>query len=67
MSEYPKLDLRQRQFHSSELLTESLKKGLRVVEVPITIKKRMSGESKKGTTFSYALGFARSILLTWLR
>jgi len=67
MSEYPKLDLRQRQFHSSELLIESLKKGLRVVEVPITIKKRMSGESKKGTTFSYALGFARAILQTWLR
>ncbi len=67
MSEYPKLDLRQRQFHSSELLIESLKKGLRVVEVPITIKKRMSGESKKGTTFRYALGFTRAILLTWLR
>ncbi|NIP38247.1 MAG: DUF2304 family protein [Candidatus Dadabacteria bacterium] len=67
MSEYPKLELRQRQFHSSELLIESLKKGLRVVEVPITIKKRMSGESKKGTTISYALGFTRAILLTWLR
>ncbi len=67
MSEYPKLDLRQRQFHSSELLIESLKKGLRVVEVPITVKRRKSGESKKGTTFSYALGFTRAILQTWLR
>lgn len=67
MSEYHKLDLRQRQYHSSELLIESLKKGLRVLEIPITIRKRLSGESKKGTNFSYALGFARAILSTWLR
>lgn len=67
MSEYHKLDLRQRQYHSSELLIESLKKGLRVLEIPITIRKRLSGESKKGTNFSYALGFTRAILSTWLR
>lgn len=67
MIEYPKLDLRQSQYHSSEMLIEALKKGLRVIEIPITVKKRISGESKKGTTLRYALGFTRAIILTWLR
>jgi hypothetical protein len=63
----PQLDLRQTQFHTSELLIEALKKNLRVVEVPITIKRRATGVSKKGTSIKYALGFMSSILRTWLR
>lgn len=62
-----RLDLRQTQYHTTELLIEALKKGLRVVEVPITIRRRASGESKKGPTIKYALGFTRTILQTWLR
>ena len=61
------LELRQNQFHTSELLIEALKKGLRVVEIPITVRKRRSGESKKGRSWSYAWGFTRAILGTWLR
>ena len=59
--------LKQRQFHSTELLLEVIKSGGRVVEVPITIKRRLSGESKKGPTFKYAFGFTRAIITTWLR
>jgi hypothetical protein len=67
VSELGKLQLRQSQFHSSEMLIEALKRGLRVVEVPITITRRMSGESKKGMTLTYGWGFTRAILTTWLR
>ena len=67
VSELAKLDLRQSQFHTSELLIEALKRGLRVIEVPITITRRMSGESKKGMTLTYGWGFARAIVTTWLR
>ena len=67
VSELAKLRLRQSQFHSSEMLIEALKQGLRVVEVPITITRRMSGESKKGMTLTYGWGFARAIVTTWLR
>lgn len=59
--------LKQRQFHSTELLIEVLKSGKRVKEVPITIKRRMGGESKKGPTLRYALGFTYAIFSTWLR
>lgn len=61
------LELRQNQFHTSELLIEAIKKDLVVVEVPITIKRRVSGMSKKGTSVKYAIGFIRAIIGTWLR
>lgn len=61
------LSLRQSQFHSSELLIDALKKGVRMIEVPITIRRRLSGESKKGPTLRYAWGFTRAIFQTWLR
>jgi cellulose synthase/poly-beta-1,6-N-acetylglucosamine synthase-like glycosyltransferase len=65
--ELPKLELNQRQFHTTELLIDALKKGLRVKEVPITIRRRLSGETKKPPSFWYAWGFMKAILSTWLR
>jgi len=41
--------------------------GLRVTDVPVTIRRRASGLSKKGTNLRYGLGFLRVILKTWLR
>jgi hypothetical protein len=67
VSSLGQLDLRQRQFHASEMLLEAIKKGLRVIEVPVTIKLRAGGLSKKGPTLRYAIGFTRAILGTWLR
>jgi hypothetical protein len=57
----------QRQYHTSELLLEALKQHKRVVEVPITVRRRLNGESKKGPTLQYGVGFLRAILATWLR
>lgn len=61
------LTLYQDQFHTSELLIEALKRGARVTEVPITIKKRQSGVSKKPMSFKYGWGFTKAIVGTWLR
>ncbi len=66
-SELARLNLRQSQFHTSELLIEALKRGLRVKEVPITIKKRLSGESKKPPSLRYGWGFTKAIFSTWLK
>ena len=66
-SELAKLDLRQSQFHTSELLIDAVKKRVRVKEVPISIKKRLHGESKKPPTIYYSWGFMKAILFTWLR
>jgi hypothetical protein len=62
-----KLTLYQDQFHTSELLIEALKKGARVKEVPITIRKRQSGVTKKPRSLKYGWGFAKAIFGTWLR
>ncbi len=66
-SELAKLNLQQSQFHTSELLIEALKRGLRVKEVPITVKKRLSGESKKPPSLRYGWGFTKAIFSTWLK
>lgn len=55
------------QFHNPELLLGAARAGLRVVDVPVTIRRRASGQSKKGTNLRYGLGFLRVILKTWLR
>jgi glycosyltransferase involved in cell wall biosynthesis len=62
-----KLDLRQEQFHASEWLIEAVKRGLRLEEVPITVAKRMHGETKKPATIGYGLGFTKAIVRAWLR
>jgi hypothetical protein len=55
------------QFHNPELLLGAARAGLRVLDVPVTIRKRTSGTSKKGTNLRYGLGFLRVIFKTWLR
>lgn len=62
-----RLDLRQDQFYVSELILDASRKQMNVIEVPITIRARASGASKKPTTFRYAWGFSKSIMRTWLR
>jgi glycosyltransferase involved in cell wall biosynthesis len=62
-----KLDLRQEQFHASEFLIEAAKRGLRLEEVPVTVARRLHGETKKPATLGYGLGFTRAIVRTWLR
>src|SRR3954452_10929672 len=61
------LEFRQDQFHNSEFIVEASKKGLRSIEVPVTITQRISGNSKKPTHFRYGLGFANALVRAWLR
>jgi hypothetical protein len=62
-----RLDLRQDQFYVSEVILDAARKGLGVIEVPITLRKRASGATKKPTTIRYAWGFSKAIVRTWLR
>ena len=55
------------QYQTSELLIGALAQGYRVVERPITMRKRMAGQSKKGHNVLYGLRYARVILATWAR
>jgi hypothetical protein len=66
-SELKKLVLRESQFHTSELLLEAAKKGLRITEVPITVRARSGGGTKKPASHKYAWGFAKAVIRTWLR
>ncbi len=62
-----RLDLKQDQFYVSEVILDAARKGLRVVEVPITLRRRASGTTKKPTSIRYAWGFSKAIVRTWLR
>jgi hypothetical protein len=62
-----KLSLEQDQFWSSELLIEALRLRARIAEVPITIRARAAGESKKPPPLKYAWHFSKAIVKTWLR
>lgn len=64
---FQRLDLKQDQYYVSELLLDAMRKGFRAVEVPITVRKRASGATKKGKTMRYAWGFSKAIIRTWLR
>lgn len=55
------------QFHNPELLIGAARAGLRIREVPVTIRVRSAGKSKKGGTLRYGYGFLRAIFRTWLR
>ncbi|MGB2694870.1 MAG: glycosyltransferase family 2 protein [Dehalococcoidia bacterium] len=62
-----RLHLQQPQFQASELLIESIRKGLRYREVPITMRRRQAGESRKPGSVKYAWGFVKAMMTTWLR
>lgn len=61
------LELTQEQFHTSEFLISAVRAGARFKEVPITIRPRKAGQSKKGGSLRYGLGFSRAIFSAWWR
>lgn len=67
MEKIKTIDLYEDQYHTSELIIDAIKKGLRVKEVPISILKRKFGKSKKGKDLIYGFHFARIIVKTWWR
>jgi hypothetical protein len=61
-----RLELEQDQY-SSEILVEALRHHARIAEVPITVRARASGESKKPGSLKYGWRFSKVIIQTWLR
>ena len=61
------IQLQEDQYHTSELIIEAVRKGLRIGEVPITILRRKFGKSKKGKDLAYGFHFAKIIIKTWWR
>jgi GT2 family glycosyltransferase len=62
-----RLNLREAQFQSTEVILEAAKKGLRIGEVPMTVLDRKYGTSKKGTDLMYGMYFAKTLLKSWWR
>ncbi|MFH5800804.1 DUF2304 family protein [Haladaptatus sp. CMAA 1911] len=60
------LRLTEMRFSAPELLIEARKNGLRIEEIPVTIARRETGETKK-PKLGYAVGLIRTILVTWIR
>ncbi|WP_369335329.1 glycosyltransferase family 2 protein [Halostella sp. PRR32] len=65
-SELDELTLTEERFSAPELIIEARKNGLRIKELPIMIKERQAGETKK-PQIGYAVGLTRAILISWLR
>lgn len=59
-----RLDLSQDQFYVPELILDAVHKGLRVLEVPISMRARAAGVTKKPRSFRYGWGFANAVLRT---
>jgi hypothetical protein len=53
--------------YSSEVLVEALRHHARIAEVPITVRSRSSGVSKKPSSLKYGFRFTKVIIQTWLR
>jgi hypothetical protein len=60
------LTLREDRFPNPELLFAVSRARLRILEVPITVRLRASGSSKKGGNFRYGFGFLKVLLRSWL-
>ena len=67
MTSMSRLDLREDQYQTSEVIIEAAKKGLKIVEVPIHINLRMHGESRKGPNMRYGFFFVKTMVKTWWR
>jgi hypothetical protein len=61
------LILQEDQFWTSEVVIEALRQRARIREVPITVRARASGATKKPKPFKYGWNFLKVIVKTWLR
>lgn len=67
MSAMSRMDLREDQYQTSEVILEAAKKGLRITEVPIHINLRTHGTSRKGPNIAYGFFFIKTMVKTWWR
>ena len=61
------LETSESQYHTSETIMLVRRLGLRIAERPITVQRRIAGQSKKGNDLVYGYRFARTMLTRWLR
>jgi glycosyltransferase involved in cell wall biosynthesis len=62
-----RLQLVEDRFSASEILIQAAGKGLRIREVPVHIRSREFGESKKPRGLRYAWGYLGAIVRSWSR
>ena len=62
-----RLQLVEDRFSAPEILIQAAGQGLRIREVPVHIRSREVGESKKPRGLGYPLGFLGAIVRSWLR
>ena len=62
-----RIELKEQTCNAPELIMEAARKDFRILEIPITIKRRAVGESKKPPGLGYPYRFAKTIFKTWLR
>ncbi|HEX4224022.1 MAG TPA: glycosyltransferase family 2 protein [Pseudonocardiaceae bacterium] len=61
------VELRQPQYQASELLIGALAGGARLLELPMTMRVRSAGTTKKGNNFVYGRNYCKVMTGTWLR
>jgi glycosyltransferase involved in cell wall biosynthesis len=61
------LELDEPQYQASELLISAILSGARVIERPVTMRKRVAGTSKKGGNLLYGVRYGRVVVRTFLR
>lgn len=59
--------LREPQYQSSELMLGVMARKARVLEVPMSMRLRNNGKSKKGRSLKYGFNYARVMTGTWWR
>jgi glycosyltransferase involved in cell wall biosynthesis len=62
-----RLRLVEDRFSAAEILIEAAGRGLRIREVPVHIRSREAGTSKKPRGLGYAFGFLGAIVRSWVR
>nr|WP_272902366.1 glycosyltransferase family 2 protein [Brevibacterium daeguense] len=62
-----RVPLREPQYQSSELLIGMLARGARLRELPLSMRLRSSGTTKKGRNLVYGANYARVMISTWWR
>lgn len=62
-----RVNLRQDQYHTAEMIIELSKYKFNTIELPVRMKNRTSGQSKKGPDVLYGVYFLIAIISSWLR
>jgi hypothetical protein len=61
------VELQQPQYQASELLISVLASGARLLELPMTMRVRSAGTTKKGNNFVYGMRYGKVMIRTWFR